>query len=179
MILKRWSDEGQLFSAMPSSRVDQRLESSPQPLDERRRAMSIFTYDVVIPREAEEILDFTIQQGESLLRYGAEDFGQILTRLNLADLTLEIIPSCRESLYECLDWFATNRERIETALAILRDATTRVHNPLYAALLHPSDDYRALMERVLGRGSPVFNGGRHPSLPRSLSCRDFSLEEEQ
>ena len=105
-------------------------------------------YDLVVPREAKEVLNFTIQVGQSLLQYGVEDFGEILSWINLADLSLEVIPSCRESLNSCLDWNATNRERVQVALSILRDARGKVHNPLYAALLHPSESYRMLMERV-------------------------------
>lgn len=111
-------------------------------------------YDVVVPREAEEILNFTIQQGETLLLYGAGDFSEILSWINLADLALEILPSCRESLNSCLDWNATNRMQVEVALSILRDAIGKVHNPLYSALLHPSEAYRMLVERI-SDGSPV------------------------
>ena len=107
-------------------------------------------YDVVVPREAEEIFDFTITGGESLLHYGVDDFSEIVSWINLADLALELVPSCRESLHTCIDWYGTNRERVEVALSILRDARTKVNDPLYGALLHPSKDYRMLMERVDG-----------------------------
>jgi hypothetical protein len=134
-------------------------------------------YDVVIPREAEEILDFTIQRGESLLLYGVGDFSEILSWINLADLALEIIPSCRESLNSCLDWNATNRERVEVALSILRDAMGKVRNPLYGALLNPSMEYLMLIERICG--PRVACPGRHDS--RHLLCLSFrdSLGEEQ
>ncbi len=133
-------------------------------------------YDVVVPREAEEILDFTIQQGESLLLYGAGDFSEILSWINLADLALEILPSCRESLNSCLDWNATNRMRVEVALSILRDAMGKIYSPLYSALLHPSEAYLMLTERICG--ARVASTGRYDShqLLR-LSLRDC-LEEE-
>jgi len=111
-------------------------------------------YDVVLPREAEEVLDFTISCGKTLLLYGADDFSEILSWINLADLALEILPSCRESLNSCLDLNATNRVRVEFALSILRDAMSKVHNPLYTTLLSPSEAYRMLVERI-SDGSPV------------------------
>ena len=110
-----------------------------------------FRYDVVVPEEAEVVFEYTITAGESLLLYGVEDFSQILSWLNVADLSLELVPSCRDSFRSCFDWDGTNRERVEIALSILRDARKKIHNPLYAALLHPSRDYWILMERVSGR----------------------------
>ena len=109
--------------------------------------MTIY-YDVVISREAEEIFEFTISCGESLLLYGADDFAQILSWINLVDLSLEVVPVCRESLHVCLDWNGTNRERVEVALSILRDAGQKLHSPLYASLLTPSPAYRMLIERI-------------------------------
>jgi hypothetical protein len=111
--------------------------------------MSTLNCNIVIRREAEEILDFTIQQGQSLLLYGAEDFGVILSWINLVDLTLEAVPSCRESLHECIDWFGTNRQRVEVALTILRDARQKLHTRIHASLPSPSKDYRMLIERVV------------------------------
>jgi hypothetical protein len=110
--------------------------------------MSRLNYNIVIAREAEEILDFTIQQGESLLLYGVEDFGEILSWIHLADLALETLPSCRESLNSCLDRNATNRYRVEVAISILRDAMGKVRNPLYGALVNPSMEYLILIERI-------------------------------
>jgi hypothetical protein len=115
-------------------------------------AMSTLNCNIVIRREAEEILDFTIQQGESLLLYGAEDFGVILSWINLADLSLEVIPSFRDSLHECLDWFGTNRQRVEVALTILRDARQKLHSRIHASLLRPSKEYRMLIERLVSDG---------------------------
>lgn len=133
-------------------------------------------YDVVLPREAEEVLDFTISCGKTLLLYGAGDFSEILSWINLADLALEILPSCRESLNSCLDWNATNRERVEVALSILRDAMSKVHNPLYSTLLHPSEAYRMLTERICGaRDASTGRYDSHQLL--RLSLRDC-LEEE-
>jgi hypothetical protein len=138
--------------------------------------MSIYYDVVVIPREAEQALDYTIQAGESLVLYGADDFGQVLSWLNLADLALEFVPSCRESLHECIDWFGTHRARVELTLSILRDARTKVHDPLHFGLYEPTAEYRMLIERVCGRravsGSPY-----HSTNPGSLSYRDFSSEE--
>ena len=121
-------------------------------------------YDVVIPREAEEVLNYTISGGESLVLFGVDNFSEILSWLNLADLALEFVPSCRESLYTCLDWFGTNRDRVEVTLTILRDARTKVHNPRYFGLYRPTREYRMLIERVCGgrtdprtiRGPEVF-----------------------
>ena len=110
--------------------------------------MSIYSYDFVTPTEAREVLDYTITGGDSLLRYGVEDFGQIMSWINLADLALEIVPSCRASLNVCLDWYATNRERVEVTLTVLRDARDKAHSPLYADFLNPSQAYRMLMERA-------------------------------
>lgn len=138
--------------------------------------MSIFPYDVVVPRQAEEVLDYTITGGESLLLYGVDDFSEIVGWINLADLTLELVPSCRESLHTCIDWYGTNRERVEVTLAILRDARNKVHNPLYFALYQPSTAYRMLVERVCGsRASSA--SPYHPTSQGSLSCRDSSSEE--
>jgi hypothetical protein len=111
-------------------------------------AMSTLNCNIVIRREAEEILDFTIQLGESLLQYGAEDFGEILSWINLVDLTLEAVPSCRESLHECLDWFGTNKERVQLALTILRDAQQKLYGPLYMSLPAPSPEYRMLIAKL-------------------------------
>jgi hypothetical protein len=137
--------------------------------------MSNWNYDVIIPREAEEVFDYTISGGESLLLYGVEDFSEIVSWINLADLTLEFVPSCRESLHTCIDWFGSNRERVEVTLAILRDARSKVHDFRYAALLGPSRKHRMLIERVCGRGAAC-GSPYHPTSPGSLSCRDFSSE---
>ena len=136
-----------------------------------------FYYDIVAPHEAEEILNYTIDGGESLLLYGADDFGQILSWINLADLSLELIPSCRESLNSCLDWDGTNRERVEVALSILRDARQKLHDPFYTTLRNPSDAYWMLIERVCGR-KRASSGLRHSTRPAGLSYRDSSLEEQ-
>lgn len=108
-------------------------------------------YDVVLPSEAESCLDYTISGGESLLLYGVDDFGQILSWLNLADLSLEFVPSCRDSLNTCIDWFGTNRDRVEVAMTILRDARSKVHNLRYFGLYKPSTEYRMLIQRVCGK----------------------------
>jgi hypothetical protein len=129
-----------------------------------------------MPSEAEEVFDYTISGGESLLLFGVEDFSEIVSWINLADLTLEFVPSCRESLHACLDWYGTNRGRVEVTLAILRDARSKVHDFRYAALLGPSRQHRMLIERVCGRGA-VFGNPYHPTSPGGLSCRDFSSEE--
>jgi hypothetical protein len=105
-------------------------------------------YDVVVQREAQAVLDFAISGGEALLLYGVDDSSEILNWINLADLALEIIPLCRESLHSCVDSYSTNRERVQVALSILRDATEKVNDPLYATLLHPSTDYRMLVEGI-------------------------------
>jgi hypothetical protein len=112
-------------------------------------------HNIVIAREAEEILDFTIQQGEFLLLYGAGDFSEILSWINLADLSLEVVPSCQESLNSCLDWFGANRQRVEVALTILRDARQKLHSRIHASLRNPSKDYRILIERVVSDGRAV------------------------
>jgi hypothetical protein len=135
-------------------------------------------YDVVAPREAQAVLDYTIDGGESLLIYGTEDFGQILTWINLADLSLELVPTCRESLNECLDWFSTNRERVEVALTILRDARHKIHDSRSASLFKPSPAYRMLIERVCD-GKTVLSSPYYPSHSPSLSLRKFFLEEDQ
>ena len=138
--------------------------------------MSIHYY-VVLTSEAEDVLDFTIIEGESLLTYGVEDFSQIMSWINLADLSLELMPSCRESLNSCLDWDATNRERVEVALSVLRDARRKLDNPLYTVLLNPSRVYRMLIERICDRRR-VFSSPRNPARPSGLSYRDFLLEEQ-
>jgi hypothetical protein len=117
--------------------------------------MSTLNYNIVIRREAEEILNFTIQLGESLLQYGVEDFGEILSWINLADLALEVVPSCRDSLHGCLDWFGTNRQRVEVALTILRDGRQKLRARIHASLLGPSKEYRMLIERVVSEGRAV------------------------
>lgn len=137
--------------------------------------MSIY-YDVIVPREAEEALEYTISGGEDLLLYGVDDFSEILSWINLVDVTLEVVPACRESLHLCLDWFSSNRERVEVSLTILRDARGKIRDPLYAALLNPSKEYRVLIERVSGGRASVDRAWRLPN-PRSLSSRDFFLEE--
>lgn len=134
-------------------------------------------YDVVIPREAEEVFDYTINGGESLLLYGVEDFSEIVSWINLADLALELVPSCRESLLTCIDWFGTNRQRVEVCLSVLRDARAKINDPLYAALLNPSKEYRMLMDRVCD-GRTGLGRSYYPSHPLSLSCRDFYSEEQ-
>jgi hypothetical protein len=139
--------------------------------------MAIY-YDVVIPRQAQAVLDYTIDGGESLLLYGTEDFGQILTWINLADLSLEVVPTCRESLNNCLDWFSTNRERVEVGLSILRDARQKLHDPLHASLFKPSLAYQMLIESVCD-GKTVLSSPYYPSHSPSLSLRKFFLEEEQ
>ncbi len=138
--------------------------------------MSTWNYDVIIPREAEEIFEFTIGGGESLVLYGAEDFGEILSWINLVDLSLEVVPSCRESLHACLDWFGTNRERVEVSLSILRDARAKINDPLYAALLNPSTEYRMLAERVRD-GRSGLRRPYHPTRFLSLSCGNFLSED--
>jgi len=124
----------------------------------------MFYYDVVLPREAEAVLNYTISGGESLLLYGVEDFSEILSWINLADLSLEFVPSCRESLHTCIDWYGTNRERVEVTLTILRDARTKVHNPRHAALLNPEEAHRMLVERVCGKGSASARTVRRPEV---------------
>jgi len=133
--------------------------------------------DFVIPCEAEEVIDYTINGGESLLLYGVDDFSEIVSWINLADLTLEFVPSCRESLHACIDWYATNRERVELTLAILRDARSKVHDLRYAALLGPSRKHRMLVERVCGRGA-VPGKPCHPTAPGSLSCTEETYESK-
>jgi hypothetical protein len=140
--------------------------------------MSVLTYDVVAPREAEEILDYTIDGGESLLLYGVDDLSEIVSWLNLTDLALEFIPSCRESLHTCLDWFGTNRERVEVGLSILRDARGKIYNPLYFGLYEPTTEYQMLIERVCG-GRVASGIPCHPNPPRSLSCRNFVIGGDQ
>ncbi|MGO9570403.1 MAG: hypothetical protein ACLP5H_22960 [Desulfomonilaceae bacterium] len=140
--------------------------------------MSIYYYDIVAPREAEEVLNYTIDGGESLVLYGADDFGQILSWINLADLALEFIPSCRESLHTCIDWFGSNRERVEVGLSILRDARAKVHNPLYFGLYQPTTEYQMLIERVCSRRA-ASGSQYYPSEARSLSGTRTSLEEQQ
>jgi|WetSurMetagenome_2_1015567.scaffolds.fasta_scaffold397404_2 hypothetical protein len=134
-------------------------------------------YDVVVPREAEAILDFTIQAGESLLTQGVADFGEILSWINIADLSLEVVPSCRESLNSCLDWNGTNGQRVDIALSILRDAMSKIDNPLYSALLRPSEAYLMLIDRVCGPRIACTYQFHHRHLS-CLSLRDY-LEEEQ
>ena len=124
----------------------------------------MFYYDIVLPHEAEEVLDYTISGGESLLLYGAEDFSEILSWINLADLSLEFVPSCRESFHCCIDWYGTNRERVEVALTILRDARTKVHKPLYFGLYRPTREYWMLIERVCGKGSGSARTVRRPEV---------------
>jgi len=141
-------------------------------------AMHALSCDFVIPCEAERVFDYTINGGEALLMFGVDDFGQILSWVNLADLALELVPSCRESLHSCVDWYATNRERVEITLTILRDARSKVHDLRYAALLGPSKEHRMLIERVCGRRGP-FGSSCHPSHPRSLSVTKASSEEQQ
>ncbi len=126
--------------------------------------MSIFPYDMVVPHEAEEILNYTIDGGESLLLYGVDDFSEIVGWINLADLSLEFVPSCRESLHTCIDWFATNRERVEVALAILRDARRKIYNPLYFGVYQPTTAYLMLIERVCD-GRPPSGSLFHPTHP--------------
>lgn len=140
--------------------------------------MSVLTYDVVAPREAEEILNYTIDGGESLLIYGVDDFSEILSWINLTDLALEFIPSCRDSLHTCLDWFGTNRERVEVGLSILRDARSKIYNPLYFGLYEPSTEYQMLVERVCGgRAGSGIPCHRNP--PLSLSDGNLVIGGDQ
>jgi hypothetical protein len=134
--------------------------------------MSLY-YNTVAPHESKEVFDYTISGGEDLLIFGVDDFSQIVSWINLVDLTLEVVPTCRESLHTCLNWFGTNRERVELSLTILRDARKKLHNPLYVSLLSPSPTYRMLIERLCG-GRSTFGSQHYPSETTSLSCRDFS-----
>jgi hypothetical protein len=58
-------------------------------------------------------------------------------------------------LHECLDWFGTNRQRVEVALTVLRDARQKLHSRIHASLLRPSKEYRILIERVVSDGRVV------------------------
>ena len=129
--------------------------------------MSVLTYDVVAPREAEEVLNYTIDGGESLLLYGVDDFSEILSWINLADLSLEFIPSCRDSLHTCLDWYRHEQGTSRGGLSILRDARSKIYNPLYFGLYEPSTEYQMLVERVCG--GRAASGSLVPSEPSPKS----------
>ena len=108
--------------------------------------MSRLSPNIIFVQEAEEVLEATVERGESLLLNGVDHFSDVMSWLNLAHLSLEFVPSCQSSFDSlCLDDRGSNREIVEIGLSILRDAVKKAHSPLYFSLSPPSHDYQALV----------------------------------
>ncbi|MGO9116846.1 MAG: hypothetical protein ACLQPD_04450 [Desulfomonilaceae bacterium] len=115
--------------------------------------MSRLNPDIIYVQEAEEVLEATIQRGESLLQNGVDHFSDVMSWLNLAGVSLEFVPSCQRSFnLLCLDERSTNRQIVETGLSILRDALTKIHSLVYFNFNSPSEEYQALVRFYSGEG---------------------------
>jgi hypothetical protein len=114
-----------------------------------------FESEFITIGESENVIHCAISEGETLLNYGTGDLSEIVSWFNLAQVALEMVPACLDSLQTlCFDWRQSNRERVEIAVSILRDAARKIRNPLYFGVYEPSPEYRMLIERV-SRGSSV------------------------
>jgi hypothetical protein len=116
--------------------------------------MSRLNPNIIFVQEAEEVLEATVQRGESLLVNGVDHFSDVMSWLNLAHLSLEFVPSCQSSFDSlCLDGRGSNREIVEIGLSILRDGLRKIHSPVYFSLSPPSHDYQALVRFYFDEGS--------------------------
>ena len=115
--------------------------------------MSRLNPNIVFVQEAGEVLEATVQRGESLLCNGVDHFSDVMSWLNLAHLSLEFLPSCQSSFDSlCLEGGGSNMQIVEIGLSILRDALRKIHSPVYFSLSPPSHDYQALVRFYSGEG---------------------------
>jgi hypothetical protein len=115
--------------------------------------MSKLNPNIIFVQEAEEVLEATVQRGESLLCNGVDHISEVMSWFNLAHLSLEYVPSCQSSFDTlCLDEHASNRQLVGTGLSILRDALRKIHSPAYFSLNSPSEAYQALVRFYFDEG---------------------------
>jgi hypothetical protein len=115
--------------------------------------MSRLCPQIIFVEEAEEVLQATIQRGESLLLKGVDHVSEVMSWFNLSHLSLEYVPSCQHSLtLLCLDGCGSNRQLVEIGLSILRDALNKIHSPVFFSLAPPSEEYQALVRLYSGEG---------------------------
>lgn len=115
--------------------------------------MSRLNPDIIYVLEAEEVLKATIQRGESLLQNGVDHFSDVMSWLNLAGVSLELVPVCQRSFNSlCFYEHRTNRQIVEIGLSILRDALAKIHSPIYFSFNSPSEEYKALVRFYSGQG---------------------------
>ena len=115
--------------------------------------MSRLNPGIIDAQEAERVLEATIQRGESLLQNGVDHLSDVMSWLNLAAVSLELVPVCQRSFNSlCFYEHRTNRQIVEVGLSILRDALTKIHSPIYFSFDSPSEEYKALVRFYSGEG---------------------------
>ena len=115
--------------------------------------MSRLNPNIIFVQEAEEVMKATIERGEFLLMNGVDHFSDVMSWLNLAHLSLEVVPSCQSSFNSlCVEGDGSNRQSVEIGLSILRDAVKKIHSPIYFSLTSPSEAYQSLVRFYFDEG---------------------------